>query len=68
MSKKIKMDLKDLKVQSFVTSLDEEEKSQLKGGLPNTCVTCDLECSFSRWMDCMTEYLSCFQTCMYHCP
>ena len=32
MDKKVKVDLKDLNVQSFVTSLEDEEKSKVKGG------------------------------------
>lgn len=48
-----KLDLKDLKVQSFVTSLKDEEKVAIKGGLPNTCITCDLwDCSGSRYVIC----------------
>ena len=46
------LNLKDLKVQSFVTSLNEGEKAEIKGGLPNTCVTCDLYCSGSRYIIC----------------
>lgn len=47
------LNLKDFKVQSFVTSLDVEEKAKIKGGLPNTCITCDLYCSDSRYVICM---------------
>lgn len=43
----------DLKVESFVTALDDKQKQQIKGGLPNTCVTCDAYCSGSRWWICM---------------
>ena len=32
MPKKLKLDLKGLKVQSFVTSLDKGEESKIKGG------------------------------------
>ncbi len=32
MSKKMKLDLKGLKVESFVTSLKDEEKAKAKGG------------------------------------
>jgi len=32
MGKKIKLNLEDLKVQSFVTSLSEEEQKKLRGG------------------------------------
>lgn len=52
MSKNIKLDLKDLKVQSFITSLEDDDKAKVKGGLPNTCVTCDFYCSGSRWVIC----------------
>ncbi len=48
-----KLNLKDLKIQSFVTNLEDEQEAKLKGGLPNTCVTCDLwDCSGSRYVIC----------------
>lgn len=34
MAKKMKLNLEDLKVQSFVTSLKNDEKIALKGGKP----------------------------------
>lgn len=46
------LNLKDLKVQSFVTALEDEEKAKVKGGLPWTCVTCDEYCSGSRYVVC----------------
>ncbi len=58
MSKKTKFQLNDLKVQSFVT---ETEKKNLKGGLPYTCNTCDVEgcCSITYIWAC-----SDVQTCI----
>lgn len=47
MGKKVKLDLEDLKVQSFITSLEKSEQQQVKGGLPVTCNTCGDECSIT---------------------
>lgn len=44
MSKKSKLQLKELKVQSFVT---ETEKKNVKGGLPYTCDSCQMDCSYT---------------------
>ncbi len=41
--KKTRLKLEDLKVQSFVTSLNDDEKMKLKGGLENTA-GCSNEC------------------------
>ncbi len=47
------LNLKDLKVQSFVTALEDEQKAKVKGGLPWTCVTCEpVDCSGSRYVVC----------------
>ena len=46
------LNLKDLKVQSFVTSLKEEEKAEVKGGLYPTCATCEPFCSDSMYLIC----------------
>jgi hypothetical protein len=35
MPKKIKLNLEDLKVESFVTTLNDEEKYRIKGGVLN---------------------------------
>lgn len=50
MGKKIKLNLEDLKVQSFVTSLNKDEKIVLKGGeskltTPQTYICSDF-CSY----------------------
>lgn len=47
MPKKIKLDLQGLKVQSFVTTLKEDQKEEVKGGLPYTCNTCAMDCSYT---------------------
>lgn len=36
MSKKMKLEINGLKVQSFVTSLEKEEKKEIHGGVPPT--------------------------------
>jgi hypothetical protein len=38
MSKKMKLDVNDLKVQSFVTTLEKEEKKEIKGGIWPTII------------------------------
>ena len=40
-----KMELKDLKIQSFVTSLNDRQSAKLKGGkLWESCKSCPAEC------------------------
>jgi hypothetical protein len=51
MPKKVKLNIQGLKVQSFVTSLEEDSQAKAKGGhpIPETCQTCDF-CSITyRW-------------------
>ena len=64
MDKKTRLDLKDLKVQSFVTSLDDTEKAKVKGGINPTCNTCDDDCSITYIWACPTDknWPTCF-TC-----
>lgn len=64
MPKKLK--LSDLKVQSFVTSLENDEKKKVQGGatLPiSNCAedTC-LECETNYSCDCPTNY-TCYTNC-----
>lgn len=47
MPKKVKLNMENLKVQSFVTSLEDDQKEKAKGGLPYTCLTCDGLCSWT---------------------
>jgi hypothetical protein len=51
MPKKVKLNIQDLKVQSFVTSLEDDSKAKVKGGLPYTCNTCD------EMTDCSITYI-----------
>ncbi len=47
------LNLNDLKIQSFVTSLDNDEKARVKGGYKYTCLTCDhYDCSGSVYVVC----------------
>lgn len=62
MPKKLKLNLNDLKVQSFVTALDEREKRGFKGGTtggddgcPPTCATCPATCA-QTCFTCITNY------------
>jgi hypothetical protein len=63
MPKKLKLDLKGLKVQSFVTSLEDGEKKQVKGGDPYTletdCPSCLPTCNSCQ----VTCAESCYGTC-----
>ena len=49
MSKKLKLDLNGLKVRSFVTSLEKEEKRNIQGGVtdphPAICRTWEATCT-----------------------
>jgi hypothetical protein len=58
MSKKLKLDLNDLKVTSFVTSLGDGQKKGIKGGATPLCGP------VSEY-ECPTQYVGCptFQTC-----
>lgn len=59
MPKKLKLDLKGLEVQSFVTSLEKREKRQVKGGDPYTLET--------NCPSCMPTCISCVFTCAETC-
>ncbi len=57
MPKKLKLNLKGLKVQSFVTSLKDEEKTKIRGGdvLTNSCLQCTETCQgCNTYTDCPT--------------
>lgn len=45
MPKKMKLDLNDLKVNSFVTTLEKEEKGRVKGGWEPTMYWKEVTCS-----------------------
>lgn len=47
MPKKTKLNIQDLKVQSFITSLEDDSQAKVKGGLPPSCNTCEIECSYT---------------------
>ncbi len=67
MGKKTKLSLDDLKVQSFVTSIDENEGRKVKGGytdppLCNSNFTCNFKCGDTAYWECGdTEF--CTNTC-----
>jgi hypothetical protein len=60
MPKKLKLGLNDLKVQSFVTSLKNEEKSLVKGASDPLCS--ELDCETTPYGTCET-----YQTCPTDC-
>lgn len=68
MPKKLKLDLGGLKVQSFVTSLDNGDEKKIKAGATAaTCggETCDPECPLTEYT-CQTDCGTC-NTCPISC-
>lgn len=69
MPRKIKLNLNDLKVQSFVTALNEYDKAKIKGGTDtadddcdtSTCRTCYTRCTCDTACGgtCMPSYIAC---------
>jgi hypothetical protein len=72
MAKKMKLNLAELRVDSFVTSLHDESKALIKGGAPPTYYCSEDPCPVSRPWACPTEpaYPTCGgqQTCGSTCP
>lgn len=83
MPKKLKLDLGGLKVQSFVTSLENGDEKKIKGGATLvTCETCEPECpsggtcltacgTCNTCVTCNTCPASCGGTCdscYFKCP
>ncbi len=66
MPKKLKLDLKGLKVQSFVTSLDGNEKKNIHGGATAEYTPCVSECDTCD-MTCPTYDVTCAATCGQTC-
>lgn len=52
MPKKVRLNMKSLKVQSFVTSLGEDSQEKVKGGIPRTCRSCVEDCSVTFYWVC----------------
>jgi hypothetical protein len=48
MSNKIKLNLEELKVESFITSLKDEEKDKIKGGSFGWSIGPETQCSANR--------------------
>ena len=65
MPKKMKLDLKGLKVQSFVTSLEDGDKTKIKGGVSNTmnCPDCTEDCESVTFCGTCGTYCTCIGTC-----
>jgi hypothetical protein len=67
MPKKLKLDLQGFKVQSFVTSLDTNEKANVKGGLTVDTVCypfCSEECTDTE-VSCSCD--TCLESCQGSC-
>jgi hypothetical protein len=71
MPKKLKLDINNLKVQSFVTSLENRDKTKIKAGADKTrdydtfpCNTCDDPCEPSFGGTCV---YTCDGTCLNTC-
>jgi hypothetical protein len=65
MGKKLKLDLKEFRVQSFVSSLKDDEQDEVKGGGDTRfCPSGQYSgCPCTQYTDCGTCYLSCYPTC-----
>ncbi len=64
MSPKVKLQLKELKVQSFVTNVEQEK---VKGGIPYSCNSCQLDCSVTYIWYCpptATDEPFCYTACV----
>jgi hypothetical protein len=72
MLEKMKLNLKDLKVQSFMTSLNNEYKTRVKGGMTDTCMTCPHTqcetCTTCNVSLCETCPIGCTYQCTPFCP
>lgn len=55
MPKKLKLNLGDLKIQSFVTSLDDSDAKGVKGGATELGFTCNFKCGETEYWECETE-------------
>jgi hypothetical protein len=68
MPKKKKMSLSPIKVQSFVTKLEEKQKNKVKGGDTYDCDSVGIPC-FSRGIPCIPTRLqnTCQNTCELVC-
>lgn len=64
MDKKMKVNLGELKVKSFLTSLEKNEERKLKGGGPDTVQDCSLDsCTCQTFCECVTQIPNCTDTC-----
>lgn len=61
MPKKLKLSLDQLKIQSFVTSLDDIESKKVKGGETEFGLTCNFKCGRTAYWECETD--PCSYTC-----
>lgn len=57
MSKKMKLGLDDLKVESFVTNIEKDQAVKIKGGdtegvLCNSNFTCNIKCGPTGYWEC----------------
>ncbi len=65
MPKKMKLNTTDFKVQSFVTSLNDDHKKKVVGG--GTVTEWKLRCDPSCQATCMGSCYSCYNTCNWTC-
>lgn len=64
MSKKMKLNLGELKVTSFLTSLERNEVRKLRGGGPDTEQECSVDsCTCGTFCECVTVIPNCTNTC-----
>ena len=65
MSKKMKLNLGEFKVTSFLTSLERDEAKKLRGGGPDTEQECSVDsCTCETYCGCVTQVPTCINTCV----
>jgi hypothetical protein len=64
MSKKIKLNPGELKVTSFITSLEREQEQELKGGVAPTVKP---YCTLYLTCTCPSEEYTCRESCIWTC-
>lgn len=58
MPKKIKLNLEDLKIKSFVTSLDDGDAKNVKGGETEGGLSCNWKCGDTEYWECESDACS----------
>jgi hypothetical protein len=59
MAKKLKVNLEDIRVQSFLTSLQDDEKEEVKGGSGSACWTTPWDWMCNSYLPCIVTWDAC---------